>query len=349
MKRYLLFASHSYAFSILRPLQEEIFRRGDEAAWWLEYSCPNLLMPDEKQLHSLKEVRQYNPIATIAPGNWVYPFFPGVKVEVFHGYPMRKRIEAVDDHFTLRGWWDIYCTQGPSSTPFFTELAEKEKYFAIYETGWCKIDSFVNLPPEPHRDRPCILYAPTFSKGLSSAWVMPQTIRNLALTHDWDWIITFHPLLTDPILINTYEQLANDCPNVHFQRINEGIKTFRQSDVLLCDSSSIIVEYLMTDKPVVTLRNTHPGPYLINIQTPDETGEAIERALNPSDALRVAIKEYTSYHEAHRDGKNSAGVLEAIDDFIHNKQRTMRRKPANTWRKIKMYIRYLKTILSDND
>ena len=123
MRHYLLFASHSYAFSILRPLQDEIRRRGDQAAWWLEYSCPNLLTEDEMRLTNLKQVKEYNPIAVIAPGNWVYPFFPGVKVEVFHGYPMRKRIEEIDDHFTLRGWWDIYCTQGPSSTPYFTELA----------------------------------------------------------------------------------------------------------------------------------------------------------------------------------------------------------------------------------
>ena len=71
---------------------------------------------------------RFNPIAVFVPGNWVYDFFPGVKVEVFHGYPMKKRIEKIDDHFTLRGWFDIYCTQGKSSTPYFTYL---EKNTAI--------------------------------------------------------------------------------------------------------------------------------------------------------------------------------------------------------------------------
>lgn len=345
MKHYLLFASHSYAFSILRPLEEEIIRRGDKAAWWLEFSCPNLLNKDEVRLCNLQEVKQFNPIAVIAPGNWVYPFFPGVKVEVFHGYPMRKRIEEIDDHFTLRGWWDIYCTQGPSSTPYFTELSHKAGYFKIYETGWCKVDTFFRQAPSdmPKRERPCILYAPTFTKGISSAWEMGKVIDQLAATEDWDWIITFHPLLADPELLAEYQELAQRHTNVHFQRINEGFKTFAQTDALLCDSSSLIVEYLMTGKPVVTLRNTHPGPYLLDVQTTKEIGPALQHALQHPAELMQAIEEYTTYHEVHRDGKNSARVLDAIDDYIANHQRNMRRKPLNLWRKIQMVKRYLRS------
>ena len=343
MKHYLLFASHSYAFSILRPLEEAIRKRGYKAAWWIEYSCPDLRTEDEQRLYNLAEVKRFRPIAVIAPGNWVYPFFPGIKVEVFHGYPMRKRIEEIDDHFTLRGWWDIYCTQGPSSTPYFNELADRNRYFKIYETGWCKADSFMLQEPEPHRTRPCILYAPTFSKGISSAWEMAPTIDRLAQSEEWDWIITFHPLLTDPVLLEEYRQLEKRHPNVRFQRINEGIKTFRQTDVLLCDSSSLIVEYLMTRKPVVTLRNTHPGDYLIDVQHTEEIGEAIHRALQRPEELMGAIDRYTAYHEAHRDGLNSMRVLEAIDDFAAHYQGRLARKPLNLWRKTQMFIRYLKS------
>ena len=345
MKRYLLFASHSYAFGILRPIAEAIIRRGDEAAWWIEYSCPDLRKEGEKRLYNLKEVKSFAPIAVIAPGNWVYPFFPGIKVEVFHGYPMRKRIEAVDDHFTLRGWWDIYCTQGPSSTPFFTELAKENGYFCVYETGWCKADTFFSKrETEAVRKRPCILYSPTFSKGISSAWIMPKEIERLAEECNWDWIITLHPLLMeDKELVQQYETLAERHANVQFLRINEGIQTFRLSDVLLCDSSSLIVEYLMTNKPVVTLRNTHPGEYLINIQTPEEIGEAIEKALTHPERLMQAIEKYTAYHEAHRDGHNSERVLNAIDDFMANHKNQMRHKPLNLWRKAQMIIRYLKS------
>lgn len=345
MKRYLLFASHSYAFAILRPIAQEIARRGDEAAWWIEYSCPDLREEGERRLNNLHEVKAFAPIAVIAPGNWVYPFFPGVKVEVFHGYPMRKRIEAIDDHFTLRGWWDIYCTQGPSSTPYFKELAEREGYFKIYETGWCKADTFFAAHTQaPQRERPCILYAPTFSKGISSVWEMAPVIDRLAEEENWDWLITFHPLLLeDQSLVREYEVLANRHANVQFARINKGVETFLQTDAMLCDSSSLIVEYLMMRKPVVTLRNTHPGPYLIDMQTTDEIREALHQALRRPKALMEAIESYTAEHEAHRDGKNAARVLDAIDDFITNYQGHLRRKPLNLWRKAQMAMRYLKS------
>lgn len=347
MKRYLLFASHSYAYSIMRPIEREIWRRGDEVAWFLEDTCPDMLQEGERRLKTIPAVIKWNPLAVIAPGNWVYSFFPGIKVEVFHGYPMKKRIEKVDDHFTLRGWWDIYCTQGESSTPYFTELSNRKGYFKIYETGWPKVDDFFDpqLPPEPKRERPCILYAPTFSKGISSAWEMAAAIDKMAAERPWDWIITFHPkLLTDQQLLADYEALAQKHPNVEFRRVNKGLETFRESDVLLCDSSSLIVEYLMTGKPAVTLRNTHPGPFLLDVQTIDEIAPAIERALTRPAELMQAIDEYTRYHERHRDGRNSARVLDAIDDFKANYEGKIPKKPLNLIRKwkIRWRLKYFK-------
>lgn len=337
-KHYLFFASLSYAYSILRPLQAEIRRRGDVAAWFLEESCPDLLETDEMRLKTIEEVMDYQPYAVFAPGNWVYDFFPGIKVEVFHGYPMRKRIEKIDDHFSLRGWFDIYCTQGESSTPYFTELEQKHRYFKIYETGWCKVDSFFNpqLPPEPTRQVPTILYAPTFTRGISSAWELAPVIGRLAKEKPWRWIITFHPKLDDPELKQQYARLAETLTNVEFRLVNKGLETFRESDALLCDSSSLIVEYMMLDKPVVTFRNTHPGPFLLDVQREEEVGPALEQALTRPATLMEEIHRYTSFHERHRDGQNSARVLDAVDDFAAHYQGRIRRKPLNLFRKLKL-------------
>lgn len=337
-KHYLFFASLTYAYSILRPLQDEIRRRGDVAAWYLEDSCPDLLAPDELRLKTFDEVFRFNPIAVFVPGNWVYDFFPGVKVEVFHGYPMKKRIEKIDDHFTLRGWFDIYCTQGESSTPYFTFLEQKHRYFKIYETGWPKVDAFFDpaLPPEPHRDKPTILYAPTFTKGISSAWDMPDVIEQLARTKDWNWIITFHPKLDDVALKQRYAEMGKKYSNIDFRLVNKGLETFRESDALLCDSSSLIVEYMMLHKPVVTFRNTHPGPFLLDVHRKEEVGPALEKALTRPASLMKEIEQYTSYHERHRDGRNSARILEAVDDFILHYQGRIKRKPLNLFRKLRL-------------
>ena len=136
----------------------------------------------------------------LAPGNYIPDFIPGVKVALFHGYAIQKRIEAVDDHFTVRGWFDIYCTQGPSSTPYFKELEKKYGFFRVYETGWPKADTYFSpeVQRKPQNDHPVILYPPTFTRNVCSAPHLMAEIDRLAKTHPWDWVITFHPKLTDP-------------------------------------------------------------------------------------------------------------------------------------------------------
>lgn len=346
MKHYLFFAQLSYSYSILRPLQQEIWRRGDDVAWYLEDSCPDLLVEGEKRLHTIDEVMDYKPIAVFAPGNYIYDFFPGVKVSVFHGYPLNKRNDKNDDHFKLRGWFDIYCTQGETSSKPFRLLEKKYGYFKVYETGWCKMDALFGdrCALKITNKKPTILYGTTFTKGISSAWIMHTLIRKLAVEKDWNWIITLHPKLhADANIISYYQNLAKDFPNVIFQKDSDW-SLFKNSDVLLCDSSSLIIEYMMLDKPVVTFRNTHPDRYLINVEDMSEIGSAIETALTYPKELMKNIRAYTEEHEGHRDGLNSSRVLDAVDDFIENYQGRIKKKPLNLFRKLKLrwQLKYFK-------
>lgn len=340
-RHYLFFVSHSYCYTILRPLQQAIRRRGDDVAWFLEDSCPDLLQPNELRLHTITEVRQYNPLAVFAPGNYVYSFFPGVKVELFHGYPINKRNDLHDDHFKLRGWFDIYCTQGPSSTEPFRQLESRHRYFKVYETGWCKVDALAALQQKPSANsQPTIVYATTFTRGISSAPVMIDVIEQLAAKRPWHWMLTLHPKISDPQLIARYQALADRLPNVTFH----SLLTYEQlaaTDVMLCDTSSIIMEYLLLDKPVVTYRNTRPGDHLLNVTDLADVPAAIEQALTrPADLLQH-IRAYAAQHEAHTDGHNSERVLDAVDDFLENYQGHLPHKPLNLFRKLKQRLKIL--------
>lgn len=335
-RRYLFLASLAYAFPILRPLQLAIRARGGEVAWFLdEPGAKAMLLPGERELLTPQEVMAYNPEAVFTCGNYMYDFFPGVKVQLFHGYPINKRNDKRDDHFTLRGWFDIYCTQGPSSTELFRELAQEHGYFRVYETGWTKADTYFS--PEmlirPQNTRPTILYSTTFTRSLTSTPHLADEIERLVAKHDWEWIFMFHPKLTDPEILGRYEQIAAAHDHVTFLGNTFDAEAMRRADVMLCDSSSIILEFMFLDKPVVTYRNPHPSDDLIDIREPQQLEGALEQALVRPDALMANIRRHTMQHEPHRDCHCSERVLDAVDDFLVRGRQGLKRKPLNLVRK----------------
>ncbi len=343
MKKYLLFARFSYSFSTLRPIQEEILKRGDQCAWYLDPDCANGLERDERQLKTIPEVLEYDPYATISAGSTIYDFFPGIKVCTFFGYPIAKKNARRDDHFTINGFFDIYCTAGNSTTPIFFKLMRKYGYFRVYETGWCKADTFTATTVKqtiPHF-RPTILYASNFARGTSSANFMYKVIDRLAYLKPWDWIITLHPKIS-PDLVTKYEKMAEKHENVNFVAINRGAELYNRTDVLLCDTSSTILEYMMMNKPVVTYRNHTPGPHLIDVRDESQIDEAIEEALKRPPRLMSEIEKFLNFHEGHRDGRNSLHVLEAIDNYNLIYKGRLRKKPLNLIRKflLRMRIKY---------
>ena len=331
--KYLFFLSQPYSFAILRPLQQAIRERGDEAAWYLDGPGEHYLRSDERRLHSIAEVKAYSPRAVFVPGNRVFDFFPGIKVEIFHGFNAQKR-EENRGHFHIRGFFDLYCTQGPSTTAPFRELEKKYRYFRVRETGWSKMDPLFNRPAPPREDpRPVILYTSTFTPRLSSAAVLFETIRALAAQERWRWLVTFHPRL-DAGIIAQYKQI--NLPNLQFIETDDIIPLYQQADVMVSDTSSVISEFLLQHKPVVTFCNRRPGAHLLDVREPAALAAAIETALTRPTALIDNIRSFADSIHPYRDGRSSQRVLAAVDEFIANDLGRMPRKPLNLWRKFKL-------------
>ncbi|MEP6898653.1 MAG: CDP-glycerol glycerophosphotransferase family protein, partial [Rhodanobacter sp.] len=190
IKRYLLYGSERYALAILRPIQDAIRARGHEAAWFFDGPGAEDLLEGEHLL-SVRQVRAWQPIAVITSSNAVPHFFPGVKVETFHGFDAGK-----PRHIYIRGFFDLYCTTGPRDTVQFKAIAKTLGHFTVTETGWPKLDPFMReiaggLPTL--RQPPVILYHSTFSPSWSAAEVLYDEVRRLSRDGRWRWIVTFHP------------------------------------------------------------------------------------------------------------------------------------------------------------
>jgi CDP-glycerol glycerophosphotransferase (TagB/SpsB family) len=338
MKKYLLFVSHAYSYSILRPIQAEIWRRGDDAAWYIENTSPMFLHDNEKRLSTVQEVIDYNPLAIFAPGNHIYDFFPGIKVEVFHGLYYKRT--DYGDHYKIRGLFDMYCTTSSLFTPTFKELEQKYGFFKVYETGWSKFDAFVPAESTKSKERqanssPTILYAPTFTKSMNSAADLYDSIELLIRNKNWKWIFSFHPKM-DTETLDKYKQLALRYENAEINETDDKLAIFRKADVMISDSSSVIYEFLWFDKPVVTYRNTFPDNHLINIENPAELETAIKKAMQYPDELMKSIRDFMNIVHPFRDGKASARILDAVDDFALHYKGKLKKKPLNLFRRLKM-------------
>jgi CDP-glycerol glycerophosphotransferase (TagB/SpsB family) len=335
--RYLLFISKLYGYAIARPMQDAIRRRRDEVAWFMHGVSDKHLRADEKQLRTVAEVIAYQADAVLVCSNWVPDFFPGAKVQLFHGFNAEKRDEHVG-HFRIRDEFDLYCTQGPSTTLKFQQLARQHGHFRAVETGWPKVDSlfqqddkFAQCEQQTNVNKPIVLYTSTFSRRLSAAARLHDTIARLAKAGRWHWLVNLHPKM-DAAIVNSYKALAG--PNLNFIDTDNIIPLLKTADVMVSDTSSVVFEFMLQDKPVVTCRHRNPGPHLLNIQDAGELEDAIERALTRPPALMTEIRKYADWLHPYRDGHSSERVLEATESFLVNDYGRLKRKPLNLWRKL---------------
>jgi len=327
--RLLFYIEQDYSFDILRPLQSEAIAHGHSVRWLLVGNASTkLLNTDEQQCLDVNDAIAYNPDAVFAPGDRIPGFIPGLKVQVFHGLNEDKRGSIYPE----RGLFDLYCTEGPSRTAMLAPLADQRTYFRVAETGWLKLDKLLDVPSEEKLfDRPQILYASTFTPKLSSAVALLPEIERLSKLDTWQWLITLHPKMASET-VDAYRGIENE--NLSFFHSGDAIKLLHRADVMLSDNSSILQEFLLLQKPVVTYRNRDPQPCMINITEPEELGEAIQKALNPDPLLRDAIKAYGPSITPFLDGQSAPRVMAATENML--REGWQDRKPRNFWRNLKM-------------
>jgi CDP-glycerol glycerophosphotransferase (TagB/SpsB family) len=330
-KHYLFYGSERYTQAIMRPIDAAIKARGEEVAWFFGGPGAEDLSPEDKLLTSVEAVKAWNPIAVITPNNLVPHFFPGVKVQTFHGFDAGK-----PRHIYIRGLFDLYCTTGPQDTRAFQALADRMKHFSVVETGWPKLDSFFKeLPADlpPVREKPVVLYHSTFSPSWSAAELLYEEIKRLSASGRWQWIVTLHPKMNRET-VTKYRALESE--HLHFATNDNILELFPLVDMMCSDTSSAITEFLLTGKPVVTFKNRRPGPQLIDIDRVEDFESSIERALARPAELMQAIHHFGQEVHPYRDGRSAERILEAIDDFIAKGGKNPRSKPWNLWRKFKI-------------
>jgi len=339
--RYLLYADQNYAFQILRPLQSEIIARGGEAAWLLagDSVSARYIRPGEHRLDGAAQAVDWKPDAVLVPGNRVPSLLPGIKVEVFHGFNVAKDTRGPErGHFSIRGCFDLYCTQGPNTTQRFRELAAAHRHFAVTETGWPALDPLFSGPaPASADERPCVMLCSTFTKSLSCAPHLLDTVKRLSASGRWRWLVQFHPKM-DKRICAAYKQLQGE--HLQYIETDDVIPYLRSADVMVCDTSSVMYMFMAQNRPVVTFRNHSIGthPHLLDIDNPAELEHAIESALARPETLMRHIDSWLMETHPYRDGRSSARVIDAVEAFRSSPPK-LRPKPFNAIRNLKERVK----------
>ncbi len=337
--KILLFCENKYAIDILRPIHDEaILEGGNDILWFIDQrKITDFPYKDEvRYTNSIQECYDYHPDAVFVPGNIVPYYLSGVKIQVFHGYAAEKK-----DHWVIRRYFDTYFTQGPFFTGPFKKLSQKYGDFEVLETGWPRQDWIARhrhdydqqrqqLLNEHGKER-IVLYAPTFSPSLTSLGDMKEALRTLVRQNkDTLVIMKFHPLTSQHHLDN-YRQLAAEEKDILFIDDFTVTKYMLMADAMISDTSSTIYEFLLLNKPVITLRAVAKDLYWQNCDTPEEIPTAYRAAITDDPALEKRqwiIRNYDPY----TDGKVAHRMLEGARDYIR-RHGVPRFRKLNIWRK----------------
>ncbi len=316
----ILFCQNAYAFGILAPIRDVLQKENHEILWFI---TPKLLdaFPFKKEnfTTSILALQLFESDAIFAPGNEVPYYLRGVKVQIFHGLAGEKK-----GHFRIRHYFDLYLTQGPYFTEKFLEFKTKYQNFEVIETGWPKLDIYRSPEHQYQQEKiallkefsakKIILYAPTFSPSLTSAPFLLEEIKRLAANKEFLILFKFHDLM-DPKWIEAYKNLAQKISNALFIEDKNIIKYLLLSDLMISDTSSVIYEFLLLDKPVISFNNISKNILWLDSKEYEGLSEKVKNTFK-NDTFEGKRKELSQQYHPYNDGNSAERMVQAVEKYI---------------------------------
>lgn len=319
--KVVLFCQNNYAFGILEPIKNVLLEQGHDFIWYIPQNIfIDFPFISEKHTLSISDLESFKSDVIFVPGNEVPHYLSGVKTQVFHGLAGEKK-----GHFRIRHYFDLYLTQGPYFTNRFNELKAIHNNFEVIETGWPKLDVYgtdKSLYDQDKQDllesfnaKKILLYAPTFSPKLTSAPFLVDPLKQLANQKDYLILIKFHPLMAKE-WIESYKGLAKDTRNIVVIEEKNIIKFLLISDLLISDTSSVIYEFILLDKPAITFNSISKHIHWENSDNYNSLAELVKNNLEKDPFAKSRNEIYQQFHP-YSDGKSAERMVEAVKIYIN--------------------------------
>ncbi|GAB6057156.1 CDP-glycerol glycerophosphotransferase family protein [Desulfonatronum parangueonense] len=226
---------------------------------------------------------------------------------------------------------DLICVPGE----LHAQALEENVFVPIVPTGFITADPLFDVNAHP-REMFCqrygidpqskiILFAPTFNDELSAMPLVRERIFELA-TPKTHVVIKLHGM-TDERWIRMYREGSAENPHATYIHDIGVTPCLKAADILISDISSVYVEYLLLDRPILLLDNPRKSEFqhydpddieyrlrdaCVVIQDFEELRIKMGQALDGIDGLSGKRCEYARQICHGADGKAAARVGEAI-------------------------------------
>ena len=338
--KYLFYITKKYSLSIIVPIIIDLQKRDFEIAILCSKKVHNAIceIPFYDTITKFTTVQDaiaYNPDFSFVPGNSIDYRIPGIIVQIFHGIGVEKPA-----HYKIRHLFDVYCTSGPYVTTRFKQQQKRYKYFEVIETGWAKVDYILDYKLEGDysdiADKVKILYAPTFSNKMESAGDLLESLPTL-LYDDEILYVKFHELMDSSFLT-----VLEDNDNIKIIGDEDITKYLHLCDIMISDTSSVVYEFMLLNKPVVTYRAWANQDKCRNILNVGELRGALDDVVESREQYVKKGNEFLEQVNPYRDGKISQNLIDSVLELKRSGILEGRKKPANLFRKFKTWYKEIK-------
>ena len=175
-------------------------------------------------------------------------------------------VHAPIDVFTYRkfafDYFDSVFCSGPHQIEGIRKLEEKRgtKKKLLLETGFTVYDVMLNdikNLPEPKKERPIVLVAPTWKEYSIINRFGVQFFDSLLKNDSYDIILRPHPqtYVSHPKLIAEIEEKYNNNPRITIDRNPLGTESMHKADLMISDLSGVFWDFaFLYSKPVLLLK-----------------------------------------------------------------------------------------------
>lgn len=244
---------------------------------------------------------------------------------------------------------DLICAPGQ----WHKDILEKNVFSPIIVTGFIKSDRLFGARAYTRasfcehygiaQNKKIVLFAPTFNEELSAIPCIQERITELC-DEDVFIVIKLHNM-TDDKWVKMYKNIARWNDNVRFIEDIDVSHAMAATDVMVSDVSSVIVEFMLLDKPVIVFDNPRQKEYpffapddieykvrdaCISVKSVEELKLAVKFAIAKPDELSEKRRQYAESLCYGRDGKCAERAAQGIVQLLEGAFESPRNKTKYT-------------------